>query len=178
MKKNHIQKIWLFLRHLFYNTPAVIVIFILIMAVIAGYLVYSKETTGISVTDGQGDHQESRQTRNNPADAKKENREITDSKPGEKKKQATLTWGWESDSDEHEEEFKNAVLETLPVTDIRVERPGIISFHAPPGSRDERKEVMEEIAILYRDTVGYDQPVAVGFFISGRPVEIYHFFRD
>ena len=151
-------------KHLFQRTPVVsaLIVFIL-MAGIGGYLVYSKKT-------GRPAAQESRQK-------EKENREITDSKPVEKKKQVTLTLGWESDEAEKEEEFKNTVLETLLVTDVWVESPGRICFHAPPGS-DERKEVMEEIAILYKDIVRYDKPVAVGFFISGRPVEIYHFFRD
>ena len=81
---------------------------------------------------------------------------------------------------EAEKRFKNEALETQPVTNIIVHDTGVVFFWASPkqaGDPEKRKEIMENLAYLYRDICNYEKPVTVVFFISGRPVQGVQFFK-
>jgi len=81
---------------------------------------------------------------------------------------------------EAEKRFKDEALKTQPVTNIIVHDTGVVFFWATPkqaGDPEKRKEIMENLAYLYRDICNYEKPVTVVFFISGRPVQAVQFFK-
>ena len=81
---------------------------------------------------------------------------------------------------EAEKRFKDEALKTQPVTNIIVHDTGVVFFWATPkqaGDPEKRKEIMENLAYLYRDICKYEKPVTVVFFISGRPVQALQFFK-
>ena len=216
--KTDFHNILSFLKRLFRYTQAPLIIFIIIVAGLAGYLVYSKET-GRSLSEGTRYAQDNKQSRpvkhvdlsnNNAADAKKEKQE--NKRPVEKKNQVILTLGRDEDVREedlpdiqdrdHQEEealqkirhpfsahtmteeekrFKELALETEPVTNIVVHDTGVVFFWADPteaSNPQERKEIMEDLAYLYRDNCRHEKPVTVVFLISGRPVQSLRFFKE
>ncbi|RLC10275.1 MAG: hypothetical protein DRH43_06680 [Deltaproteobacteria bacterium] len=209
-----------FLKRLFFYKPAPLIIFIIIVAGLAAYLVYSKET-GRSLSEGTRYAQDNKQPRpvkhvdlsnNHAADVKNEKQEVMHEKPAEKKNQVMLTLRWDGDvkgkelpdiqdSDGQEEEalekirrpfsahtmteeekrFKKQALETEAVTNVVVHDTGVVFFWADPkeaGDPQRRKEIMEDLAYLYRDNCHHEKPVTVVFFISGRPVQAHQFFRE
>ena len=218
--KTDFHNILSFLKRLFLYTPVPLIIFVIIVAGLAVYLVYSKET-GRPLREGPRYSQNNKQARpvkhvdlsnNNAADEKKEKQEVIHEKPVEKKNHVILTLGLDEDVKEedlpdiqdwdHQEEealqkirhpfsahtmteeekrFRQTALETKPVTNIVVHDTGVVFFWADPteaSNPQKRKEIMEDLAYLYKDNCRHEKPVTVVFLISGRPVQSLRFFKE
>ena len=68
---------------------------------------------------------------------------------------------------------------TLPsLIEVDVHEPGVIFFRYKPDRPEALELAMEDLAELYKGRLGYDKPVNVVFFISGRPVKSKVFFRE
>jgi hypothetical protein len=78
-----------------------------------------------------------------------------------------------------ENEFIKEAMETIPqLVEVDVHEPGVVFFRHQPDRPEALEQAMKDLAGLYRDRLGYDKPVNVVFFISGRPVRSKVFFRE
>ena len=77
-----------------------------------------------------------------------------------------------------EERFATQAMETLSVLDAHVKHPGEVwaKIETPPLGAQDLDEMMEEMAIMYRDTVEHDKPVKIVIWAKGRPLMIKTFF--
>lgn len=64
------------------------------------------------------------------------------------------------------------------LVEVDVHEPGVVFFRYKPDRPEVLELAMEELAKLYKGRLGYDKPVSVVFFISGRPVKSKVFFRE
>lgn len=76
-------------------------------------------------------------------------------------------------------EFIKEAMETIPrLVEVDVHEPGVVFFRHQPDRPEALELAMKDLAELYRNRFGYDKPVNVVFFISGRPVRAKVFFRE
>jgi hypothetical protein len=76
-------------------------------------------------------------------------------------------------------EFIHEAMATMPsLIEVDVHKPGVVFFRHKPDRPEALELAMEDLAGLYKDRLGYDKPVNVVFFISGRPVRSKVFFRE
>ena len=152
----------LFLKRLFYDTPAITVIFVIIMVAVAGYLFYSKESNNPAKTTAK--------SQNNQAQTKKITT-IPDAKSKEKKKPVKFT-NKEPDKNIYSEkeliaQFEENALAETPAIRIRVQKPGHVMFAINRPDLEKLPEIMEQLADLYMDTVNQSNPVTVYFMVGG-----------
>jgi len=84
-----------------------------------------------------------------------------------------------TDATELEQAFIEETMENIPLMiEVEVYRPGVIYFRREPDWPENLEMAMEKMAYLYKDKVGYEGPVNVVFFISGRPAQAKVFFRE
>ena len=84
-----------------------------------------------------------------------------------------------TDPAELEQAFIEETMETIPLMiEVEVHQPGVIYFRRKPDWPENLEMAMEEMAYLYKEKVGYEGPVNVVFFISGRPAQAKMFFRE
>ena len=205
--KNFQIKGKIMLKDLFRNTRALIIGLVIILAGVACYVVYSKVTKQSSLKpkvilkknkqnaqkeETNLSHQKVVQVKpmveekvvrpkltNNGLAKKEEEKKTknTEDIEAERKKRYPFT---AHKMTEAEKRFKDEALKTQPVTNIIVHDRGVVFFWATPkqaGDPEKRKEIMENLAYLYRDICKYEKPVTVVFFISGRPVQAVQFFK-
>lgn len=80
---------------------------------------------------------------------------------------------------EQEEAFIVEVMDNIPLMiEVEVHQPGVIYFRREPDWPENLDMAMEEMAHLYKNRLGYEGPVNVVFFISGRPAQAKMFFRE
>ena len=180
-------------RDLFHNTKALIIGLIIILAGVAFYVVYSRGTKQnvlkeeanlsrqkvVKVKPMEEEKVVRPKLTNDGLARKKEEKKTkkTENIEAQRKKRYPFT---AHKMTEAEKRFKDEALKTQPVTNIIVHDTGVVFFWATPkqaGDPEKRKEIMENLAYLYRDICNYEKPVTVVFFISGRPVQAVQFFK-
>jgi hypothetical protein len=201
MEKKRIQKIWLFLRRLFYDSSTVTVIFIIVIAGIGGYLIYSKKTgrpPADRVDYVEDDNIATSRKHETPSidntaitDAQKQNKK--DPGPTPKNREVVLNIGWDvaSEDEDPEPDLENLSNkfeeETLRYTDaekIKVESknidtPGYVAFMSrPEGFEKGIPAVMKDIADRYLETFSKAPRVTVALIVGGGVKSRQTFLRD
>ena len=153
----------LFLKRFFYNTPAIIVVFVIVMVTVAGYLFYSKASNNPAKTTAK--------LPNNQVQAK-ETTTIPDAESKEKKKPVKLALDWEPDENLYSEkklivQFEENALAETPAIRIKVPKLGNVMFAINRPDLEKLPEIMEQLAELYMDTVNRSNPVTVYFMVGG-----------
>ena len=196
MEQKYIQKIWLFLRRMFYNSSSVVVISIIIIAGIAGYLIYFKETGSPSADKNNNittllKHEKSSIDTTSAMDAQKQHKE--DSSPVLKKKQVVLNLDGDVDKEDENpepdleilsEKFKEEALRYTDAEKIKVESkgmetPGYVAFTSrSEGFERGIPEVMKDIAGRYLETFPEAPRVTVALIVGGGVKSRQTFLRD
>ena len=185
--KTDFHAIFSFLKRLFRYTQAPTIIFVIIIAGLAGYLVYSKETKRIPLKPNVclQDNKQVQAEKNvyNAVIVKKEKQYTAHIKPAAKEK--TVTENQETQAmEELSAEFEEKAIHYTDAEKIRVEskgidKPGYVAFMcSPEGFRRGIPQVMKEIAEIYLETFPDAQGVTVSWIAGGGVKGQKTFLRD
>jgi len=192
-----------FLKYLLDRKQAAIVIILfVILAGLAGYLIYPKATKQAlpktAVVRDANPVQTKEHTKPSVKNAeaeKEETQTVVTSEPVLKKRTVTLTLGWETGSKEvsfepadekaillsNEEklisQFEEDALAETPAIRIKVPKPGNVLFAINRSDINQMPEIMEQIADLYMNTVS-EEPVTVHFMVGGGVRGVHTFLPD
>ena len=183
MQKDRFKSTQLFLKRLFFKTPAIIVIFIFIMSGIAGYTIYQKEFKK-KFTKSSMPLIEKKETivkiAVNSANKAKQKAVITKPKV---KNDDVLDTRQDSREELFAEFEERAIMETdaekIRVESQGVDLPGYVAFMSSPAGFDQGiPEVMEDIATLYLEKFPDAPRITVSLIVSGGVKGRQTFIRD
>ena len=93
----------------------------------------------------------------------------------------------DEESEYYQEIFYENVLESLPVTMLQIEKPGILMFRTGLTNLNRENitpsdiknfsvdDMAKKICDAYREHTGYGKDVSMSFWISGRPAKAFFF---
>ena len=170
----------LFLKRLFYDKPAISVIFVVIMVIIAGYLIYSKEKNNDfakTITKFQSNQVQTKEI----ADISDEviyTKKVVRQKPGKAEPEENMKIEEVFSEEELIAQFEEKAVETTSATKVLVKIPRNILFSIATHDQTQVQKTMKDLADIYRETLNCSEPIIVHLMISGGVAGVHTFFPD